>query len=214
MASTAISAQGTKFYIAGSTTASKVISAITSTYPAQVTTSTSHGYVNGDKITISAVTTTTDVNTTFVVKNKTATTFAIDYNAIGLTPGLGGSPAVVGTDWTQVKNAITIKGLDGSAKEIDVTNLDSTAIEVLLGLQDNGNLSIDFDGDNADAGQLAIQAAKVDGAIRTFKFVLPAGSTPTCTFNGFVKKFDFMAGVNDKFKRAMDVRITGIITFA
>jgi Lambda phage tail tube protein, TTP len=212
MASTAISAQGTKLYIAGTAGGSKTLSAAASGNPTIIT-STAHGFQNGDYITIAGVTTTTAMNGAWVVKNRTANSFAIDFDSTGLTPGMASVTATAAA-WTQIKNLTAAKGIDGSAKEIDVTNHDSTAVEILLGLQDNGQFSVTVDGDNADAGQVACQTARADGAIRTFKYVLPAGSLPTATFTGFVKKFDVDATINDKFKRSLDIRISGAVTFS
>jgi len=208
-----ISAQGTKLYIAGTSTSPKTITAISSTFPAIVT-AAAHGYQNGDYVTIAGVTSTTGINTGWVVKNKTTNTFAVDFDATGTTPGVAGSPTATGTAWTVISLGTSLKGLDGSAKEIDTTTHDSTATEMILGLQDNGNMSLDIDGNNADAGQVALQAAKVDGLIRTFKYVLPAGAQPTCTFQAFVKKWDMAAAVNDKYKRTLELRISGPVTFS
>lgn len=113
-----------------------------------------------------------------------------------------------------VSNVKSLKGIDGSAKEIDVTNFDSAAVEIVLGLADNGSLQVEMDLDNANSGQAALQAAKESGAIKLFKFVLPAGTTPTATFNGYVKKFDVSTGVNDVVKRMCDIRISGAVTWS
>jgi len=213
MASNAISAQGTLLYVAGASASTKVIADVTEGFPTIVTV-TSHGYSNGDRITLAGITSATGLNDTFTIRNVTTHTFAVDYNSIGMTAGLAGTPTAAGTAWTQITNLTSLKGLDGSAKEIETTNHDSAAVEMLLGLQDNGNLNLEIDGYNADAGQLVLEAAKADGAIRSFKFVLPAGSTPTCTFTGFVKKFDLSAPINDKYKRTCDIRISGAVTWS
>jgi len=212
MASTAISAQGTKFYIKTGTGSSKTVSAAAAGFPT-VLTATAHGFGNGDVVTIAGVTTVTGLNTTFVVKNKTTNSFAVDYDSTGTTPGMSSVTATPVT-WTQCKNLTSIKGLDGSAKEIDVTNHDSAAVEIVLGLVDNGSISMEFDGDGADSGQQSLQTAKEDTAIRTFKYTLPSGTNATATFNGYVKKFDMSAPINDKYKRMLDLRISGAVTFS
>ena len=217
MASTAISAQGTKLYIAGTAGGAKTISGTVGVGNPTILTSTSHGFVNGDYITFSANfagANAASLNSkSYVVQMKTTNTFAVAEDTTALTITVGTATATAAA-WTQVKNLTSIKALDGSAKEIETTNHDSTAAEFLLGLNDNGNLAIEVDGDRSDAGQLALQAARDDRAIRTFKYTLPSGSTPTVTFSGFVKKFDDSAPINDKYKRTADIRITGAATFA
>lgn len=214
MPSTAISAQGTKFYIGGAGGGSKVVADVAEGNPTIVTV-TAHGYTNGDSVTLAGITSTTTLNGTFPIHHKTTNTFAVDVDTTGGSAGLGGSPTAEAASWTQCKNLTSVKGIDGSAKEIDVTNHDSTAVEIRLGLADNGSISMEFDGDADDAGQAALQIARDDTAIRTFKYVLPGSVTDgTATFNGFVKKFDMSAPINDKYKRTLDLRISGAVVFS
>ncbi|MFP3548920.1 hypothetical protein SB748_36635, partial [Rhizobium sp. SIMBA_035] len=62
--------------------------------------------------------------------------------------------------WTKVKNVKSYSGFDGSATEIDVTDLDSEAKEKRLGLMDNGSFSIDVNVNMSDPGQAAMKTAQ------------------------------------------------------
>ena len=216
MPSTAISAQGSKLYIGGTAGGAKTITGVAVGNPT-ILTSAAHGFQNGDYVTFDsnfAGANAADLNgKSVVVRNRTTNTFAIEIDTTGRTITAGTAQGTAAA-WTQVKNVTSIKGIDGSAKEIDTTNLDSTAIEMLLGLPDNGSLAVEVDGDPADAGQAAVQTARDDVGIRTFKWTLPSGALSTATFNGYVKKFDRSSSPNDKVKRMIDIRISGAVTWS
>lgn len=127
------------------------------------------------------------------------TTFAIDTAS-------SGSPT-----YTTIANVKTFSGFDGSSSEIDVTNLSSTAKEYRLGLEDNGQFTIDLDRDLSDAGQTALLAARDSQAAKGFKLLLSNGTY--ATFTGYVKKFSMSGGVDQVVKGACDIRISGAVTW-
>lgn len=119
-----------------------------------------------------------------------------------------------GTAWTPIKNIKTFSGFDGSASEIDVSNLDSAAKEFRLGLRDNGQFTLELDRDFADAGQTALQAALTSGAEQHFKVAFKDTAKTGATFNGYVKKFSMSGGVDQVVKSSVDIRISGAVSFA
>ena len=215
MASTAISAQGTIVQIATGTGGAKTITAMVVGNPTVIT-ATAHGFSNGDVVAIAAVTGTiaTSVNGfNWVVQFKTTNTFAINFDSTGLAYTSGGTATP--NTYTAIANVKTVSEIEsGSASEIDVTNLSSTAKEYRLGLVDNGSFSMAIHHSNADAGQAAAQARRLDGAATNFKIILPSGTTPTASFSGLVKKFSKNAAVDGVVEGSIDVRINGAITWA
>jgi Lambda phage tail tube protein, TTP len=215
MASTAISAQGTIVQIATGTGGAKTITAVTVGYPAIVT-SSAHGLSNGDVVTIASVTGTmaTAINVAgWVVLFKTTNTFAIALDTTGLTYTSGGTatPAT----YTAIANVRSFSDFEsGSAAEIDVTNFASTAKEYRLGLVDNGSFTMTIDHSNADSGQAALQARRLDGVAANMKVILPSGTTPTASFSGLVKKFTKSAAVDGVVTASVDVRVNGAITWS
>ena len=215
MPSTAISAQGTIVQIATGTGGAKTITAVTVGYPAMVT-SAAHGLANGDVVTIASVagTMATPINVAgWVVQFKTTNTFAIALDTTGLTYTSGGTatPAT----YTAIANVKTVSDVQsGSASEIDVTNLASTAKEYRLGLVDNGSISMGIHLSFADAGQAALQARLLDGVAVNMKVILPSGTTPTASFSALVKKFSKSAAVDGVVEGTADIRINGAITWA
>lgn len=214
--SSAISAQGSVFSIGTGSGGAKTITAVAVGFPT-ILTSAAHGFNNGDVVALAALTganAATLNGQTGVVNNKTTNTFAIDIDTTGLTitPGAGTATPVT---FTQVNNVKTYSGFDGSASELDRTNLSSTAKEFVLGLVDPGQFSIEIDHDLNDAGQAALRAKQQSGVISNFKLVLPgAVANLTYTFTGFVKKFATTGGVDQIVKASVDIRISGAVTIA
>ena len=212
MTSTAISAQGSTLQIGTGSGGAKTITAAVAGFPTVVT-ATTHGFNNGDVVTIASVTGTMSagINAQWTVKNVTANTFAIDYNSTGLTYTSGGAATPV--TWTLIGNIKTFSGFDGQASEVDRTNFNSTAKEFILGLVDFGQFSFDCDYDFADAGQVAVLAKQASGVITNFKLTLP--DTHTASFTAYVKKLPTAGGVDQVIKRAgATLRISGAVTWA
>ena len=95
-----------------------------------------------------------------------------------------------------------------------MTNLSSTAKEKRLGLVDNGGFSLGIHHSNADAGQAALQARRLDGAAVNMKVILPSGTTPTASFSALIKKFSKNAAVDGVVEGSVDVTVNGAITWA
>ena len=214
MTSTAYSAQGTTIKVATGTGSAKSITGIAVGSPTIIT-SAAHGLNNGDVVTLSGLTG-TDAATlnglTVVVTNKTTNTFAVAVDTTGKTITASGIATPV--TFTKIANVKSFNGLDGSASEIDVTNLDSTAKENRAGLSDPGQFVLEVEADESDAGQQAVLAAyqSVPPQIKQYQVNLPNGKT--VTFNAWVKKFSRQGGVDAVVKGSIDLRITGPYTIA
>lgn len=215
MPSTAISAQGTIIQIATGTGGAKTITAMAAGNPT-IFTSAAHGLSTGDVVAIASVTGTvaTSVNgLSWVITHKTTNTFAIALDSTSLAYTSGGTATP--TTYTAIANVTSLSEFEsGSASEIDVTNLSSTAKEKRLGLVDNGSFSLAVQHSNADAGQAALQARRLDGAAVNMKVILPSGTTPTASFSALVKKFSKSAGVDGVVNGSVDVTVNGAVTWS
>lgn len=214
MPSTAASAQGSKLEISSTAGSAKTITAIALGSPT-ILTSAAHGLSNGDVVTLAALTGADAAllnGQTVVVKNKTTNTFAVDIDTTGKTITVGSGTATP-LNWTKIENLVSFKGFDGQASELDVTDLDSTAKEFMLGLQDWGNLSFDVNRDFNDAGQQAVDASKRAGSQKSYKLTLPSGKTKT--FNAYCKNSPLEGGVDQVLKSSgLTLRITGDVVDA
>jgi len=216
MPSSAISAQGAVLSIGTGSGSAKTITAVSVGNPT-ILTSSAHGFNNGDVVTLAALTganAATLNGQSFTVLYKTTNTFAIAVDTTGLTITAGSGTATP-TTFTAVNNVKSYSGFDGSASELDKTNLTSTAKEFALGLVDPGAFSIELDTDLNDAGQAALRAKQQSGAISNFRLVLPgAVANLTYTWTGYVKKFAQTGGVDQIVKGSVDIRISGAITLS
>lgn len=208
--SSAISAQGSTLAIGTGAGGAITITGVAVGSPTIIT-AAAHGFNNGDVVTLAGLTgaNAAALNGQVVsVRNKTTNTFAvyIDTTGLAITATGTATPQV----FTNVANMKDFSGFDGSASEIDVTNMDSLAKEFRLGLTDPGQFTINIDYDNTNAGHVALRAKQVSGILSNFKLTLP--NTNVITFTGFVKKFSLAGGVDAVAKTAVDIRISGAIT--
>lgn len=213
MPSTAISAQGSKLEISSTAGAAKTISAIALGFPT-ILTATAHGLTNGDVVTLAGLTGADAAllnGQSVVIKNVTTNTFAVDINTTGKTITAAGTATPL--SWVKVENLVSFKGFDGQAGELDVTDMDSTAKEFLIGLQDWGTFSFDVNRDQNDAGQQAVDASKRAGTQKSYKLTLPNNKTKT--FNAYCKNSPLEGGVDQVLKSAgVTLRITGDVVDA
>jgi hypothetical protein len=98
-------------------------------------------------------------------------------------------------------------GFTGEATEIDVTNLQSTAMEFRPGLQDFGDVTIEMQRDPSDPGQTELQAAKAAQSVRDF--VLTVDNAIEFRFSGFVRSLTAAGEVNGVLTGSSTIRITG-----
>jgi hypothetical protein len=213
MSSTAIAAQGTTIQIATGTGSAVAVTGVTVGNPTVIA-STAHGFSNGDSITFDSGFTganAADLNgKTFTIMFKTTNTYAVNFDSTGHTITAGTAHATANT-YSNIGNARTLTGFDGSASEIDVTNLGSTAKEIRQGLVDFGQITFEADHDESDAGQSAFLSAYNSSVLKAFKVNLPNGNT--AAFSGYCKKFSASLGVDQVVKRQLDVRISGAVTW-
>lgn len=128
------------------------------------------------------------------------TVWKISANNVGVSP----------QTFTSIKEVKTFTN-DGSRPEIDVSNLDSTAREYRLGLQDFGTFSLDMNGVLDDPGQLLIEDALASPLAYSFEVHYPDGTVDH--FDGLVKSFPRpKGGVDQVLERTAQIRCTGAVS--
>ncbi len=107
------------------------------------------------------------------------------------------------------------KGPSSKATTIDVTSMDSDAMEFIPGLVDNGEVSLDFNFVGSDMQQAGLVADIAAGTIRTHRLVAnDHDSNPTtATFLGMVTGHDLSGSVNQVLKGSASIKISGAITW-
>jgi hypothetical protein len=114
--------------------------------------------------------------------------------------------------WTKISGVTSYSGMDGAASDLDTTDLDSTAMEYINGLIDEGKFSFEAKRLNADAGQVALRAARTSGARTGLKLTLPDAAV--ATFTVLVKTVPTAGGVNAVLKGNFDTKISGPVVWA
>lgn len=207
--STAISAQGSTFSIEGTPGSAVTITAITKATSAVVT--GTNTLAVGDVFEFGVVTGMPEIlGLLGIVTVAAGGSFTVNIDSSGYaTAGTSGTGNP--KTWTAVNNVKDYSGFDGTASELDKTNMQSGAMEYAAGLQDFGQFSVNLDVDDTDAGQIALRGAKTAASTKAFKLRLPNGKLRA--FKGFVKKFSEQGGVNQIVKGSADIRITGVVNF-
>lgn len=123
-------------------------------------------------------------------------------------------------EWVRVGGVTGIRDLrSGTAAEIDVSDLSSTAKEFVLGLADNGSMGADVIYDPEDPGQIILETLRETSAVNSFRVGVPnplGSGSPTgftlFAFQGFVTTFPFNAAVDAALTGTVSIRLTGSIS--
>lgn len=203
----AIKSQGALLRVSTAEAASDAITGLTAAAP-PVVTATAHGMSNGTIVRIASVGGMTQVNDrAFVVANQATNSFELKgIDASGYTAYTSGGLAYAQT-MAEVGQVSSVSGFDGQADEIDVTHLQSTAKEFLIGLQDFGNVSLELLLGSGDTGQARLRALKASAAIGVFAITLSNGEV--AAFRALVRSFTFTNPSNESARGSVQLRVTG-----
>jgi len=116
--------------------------------------------------------------------------------------------------YTAVGQVVSMSGPDGSAAEITVTNLDSSAVEIVPGLPDNGSVSLDviYDQATASTKHATIYDARTSQVLQKFEIRLTDSPRTVLAFSAYVLGFSLSLGVDDKVGATFNLRVTGGVT--
>lgn len=201
---TALKGQGAILAVGTATNGAAVnVTAATKASPCVLTTA-ANTFTAGEIGVVTGVLGMTQLNNRAFVMNPvtgTSATLKGEDSTNYTTYASGGS--VQGYTMTQLASITDVKGFDGQASEIDVTNLASAAKEILLGLEDFGNVTVGCFLQNADAGQAYLRTAKSQQLIVPYSLTLSDGTI--AAFMAAVRQFTF-DGVKP------DGAVSGVIT--
>jgi len=113
--------------------------------------------------------------------------------------------------WSDIPEIKSIGGPDGSAPTIDVTDLDSTAREYVLGLKDEGAFSLDINYIMTNAVHMALRAAWAARTLLLFRVTFADTTTTRWEFSGYVTGFSQKAAVDSVVEATVGIKITGSI---
>lgn len=119
-----------------------------------------------------------------------------------------------GSSPVTVNGIVSISGIgSGSATEIDVTTLASTAKEFKQGLRDFGSISIELIRNQDDLGQKEMFDAMGLQATREVVITLPTSTANVGTFDGFVQSISTDINADGVVTGTATIRITGDVAW-
>lgn len=116
-----------------------------------------------------------------------------------------------GTEVTAVGAVTGINGPNGRAAVIDMTHSLSPAKEKMMGLQDNGELSLAVNFWPGDAGQEELFARKENLERAGFQIVFAGETTAQWDFEGYCNQFAINGQQDDKWNGDVNLVIDGAI---
>lgn len=133
------------------------------------------------------------------------------FNTEGITIGRGDGSSP--ESYTDIPQVTSISGPDGSATEIDVSDLSSTEREFQLGLKDEGSVSLELVWDENDAEHAGLRTDRSGGTLRNFRITLDDGSpNTTIDFSAYVMGLSMNFGVDEVQRATVNLRISGGLT--
>lgn len=133
---------------------------------------------------------------------------ALETQGLVLKKGDGASPEV----FTAVPEIVDISGPDGSAPEIDATDLSSTSKEYKIGLKDNGSVTFNMHYIPANTTHAALRTAWSNRTLTNFQMLFTDSPQTQWSFAAYVQNFSMSASTDDTIKASVTLRISGDIT--
>lgn len=113
-----------------------------------------------------------------------------------------------------INGVMSITGLgSGTATEINVTTLASTAKEFRQGLRDFGSYEINMVRNQDDLGQLELFDAMGLQSVRTFIITMPTSTANVITHEGFVQSITTDIDADGVVMGKATIRVTGAIAY-
>jgi len=115
--------------------------------------------------------------------------------------------------YTTIAGVQGFSGPGGQASVIDVTTLQSTAKEKLVGLQDEGQISIDVLHDPADATHTGIRTDRTNRTLRSWRITFTDSPNSVATFSAYVLGTPITGSVDEAVTMSVTLEISGIVTW-
>ena len=119
-----------------------------------------------------------------------------------------------GSTWLVIGEITSVEGPSGEAEEIDVTHLGSSAKEYMVGLPDEGSLTLQGNYNPSDAGQSQCWADRASQTKRQFRVTYTDSGPTVASFEAYVKSFSTSLGVGNKISVSIGLRISGAVSLA
>lgn len=113
-----------------------------------------------------------------------------------------------------VGEVVSFSGPGGQANVIDVTSLESTRREKMMGIPDEGQFTCEVNLVPDDTGQIAMRTDRASRTLRTAILTLTDTPSTTLTFSAYCTQFSIAGAVDDKVQASITIEITGEVVWA
>lgn len=137
-------------------------------------------------------------------------TQAMVTEGVVIARGDGASPEVFST----IGECTDFDGPSGQAAVIDATHFQSTAKEKIIGLPDEGQVTIGGNFIGANAQQTGLRTDRNNRTLRNFKITLTDSPATVLTFAAYVLSFAISGAVDDKIPFSATLEISGAVTYS
>ena len=160
----------------------------------------------------------TSDNTALKAIKTVATTVIGIHGSFGTTGSL--SRELTGYTMELIGEITDFTGPGGAAAVIDITSLDSTAKDKLVGLRDEGQLSLSLNFNATDAGQVGLRADRAARTKRKFIIELTDQATGSSSFpsyayfSGYPLQYSVAGAVDNKVSANAAIEIDGPVIWS
>lgn len=120
-----------------------------------------------------------------------------------------------GTTYDNVAQVTGVSGLGGgSATVIEASNLDSTAREFIMGLPDEGEITLELNFDPDDTEHDKLEDVRASRTLTQFKITMTDTTPTTYTFSGYVLSVSKNFVIDDLVKASVTIRVSGAVVKA
>jgi hypothetical protein len=113
-----------------------------------------------------------------------------------------------------IGEVIQATGPGGSAAIIDTTHLVSTAVEKMISIPDEGQMTLDLNYLIGDVGQVALRADRLSGTVRACRLLMVDTEGTILTFNAYCMGNTVSAGVGQQVKGNVTLEISGGVDYS
>jgi len=127
------------------------------------------------------------------------------------------STTTSGSTSHRITDVISFNGPGGAAAVIDVTNLQSTAKEKIMGLRDEGQVTLeallDMTSGTTGDGQLKLRECRASRTRGNLKIKLTDASSSTLGMEAYCSNFSISGAVDQALKASITLEICGPVTW-
>ena len=168
-----------------------------------------YGFKNGQRVTISDMTTATEVNATWHIQYINSKMFAIPV----VTTGAGAAGSVVGVaeSFTLIAGCKDITLPSAATDEVDITTHDSQGKEYMEGDTDYGEVGFDINYDPSEPTHVTLRqmSQAVPKVTANWQAIMTDTGNEEWDFEGWVKTFTLSAPVSGVYTATVAIRVTG-----